>query len=133
MMGMIYSVVPFDSEVNQPVLLDWFREAWGLEIPPDAAPGRAPSLNELRCVLEGLPELDIWYTENENFWQAEVVGPAEQRAFITTLDRHEDDNMSQSFDIDGDFDLLTVVLARLTSLCGTLLLFQNGEDPILFV
>ena len=133
MMGIIYSVVPFDGEVNEPVLLEWFREAWGLEIPPDAAPGRQPSLNELRCALEGLPEVDIWYSEEGNFWQAEVVGPAEQRAFITTLDRHDDDHRPQNFDIEGDFDLLAAVLARLTSLCGTLLLFQNGEDPILFV
>jgi hypothetical protein len=133
-MGVTLTVIPFDDQINTPAILEWFKEAWDLEIPPDAKPGRYPTLDELRDVLNAMPYAEVEYHESRTFWRADIKIEERGLSISFSYARKLDDvDIPQHFSVDGDPDLLSIVLSRLTPFCGTQLLMFNGEDPELFL
>jgi hypothetical protein len=106
--------------------------------PAPTQPGRNPSPQELRAVLDDLPGYAVSYAVNPGNWQAEVEATSgfplfRANTLLCVVEFQGDEALPHLFYFDGGDARLNLLIAeRLSRQCGPLYLFPDtGARPLL--
>jgi hypothetical protein len=135
--GVAYNVISAGVVDQYPFAVECLR--FCEIVPPSASePGRNPSPQELRAVLDDLPGYKTDYLVSPGNWQASVGATTGLRLFrsetlISVVDFRGDETLPHLFYFDkGDLRLNILIVERLSRLCGPLFVFPDtGARPFL--
>ena len=128
-MGILYTVMPLDSEVR-----DWLRSQ---DIVCPAAASRWPTRGEVRTVLEDLRGFKIKYSENGpgRRWDA-LLSDEEEHGNWTLLHAKPEDNhddITHVYFEKGEPTLIVAVLRALSVVTGPFILLPDIGCPPMIV
>jgi hypothetical protein len=128
-MGILYTVVPLDSEARS-----WLRSQ---EIAYPATPSRWPTRGEVRAVLEDLKGFKVKYTENGpgRRWDAFLSDGEEDgnRTLLHAEPQNNNDDVTRVHFEKGEPTLIVAVLRALAAVTGPFMLVPDiAPDPLSF-
>jgi hypothetical protein len=127
-MGVLYSVFPFDKEVQ-----NWLQEE-NFFIPDSPNLGRHPTAEEIKFVCESLKGYKTEFNEAQvgGTWQAFIQSDSDPEAewtLINMMDYVDEQTPTSIYFEKGWVELIAKVLADLSITCGTLVLMPDTGDP----
>jgi hypothetical protein len=136
-MGVLYSVVSAGVVHQYPWAVECLR-FYDMVPPSSSNPGRNPSPQDLRTVLDELSGYTTDYLVSPGNWQASVEASTGWRLFrsetlVSVVDFQGDETMPHDFYFDkGDPKLNIFIVERLSRRCGPLFVFPDtGARPLL--
>lgn len=136
-MGIAYNVVSARAVHQYSFAMQCLR-FHGMVSSVPSAPGRNPSPQQLRTVLDALSGYATDYQVSRDNWQASVNATTGLRLFrpntlIAVVDYLGDETMPHLFYFGGgDPKLNILIVERLSRLCGPLFVFPDtGAQPLL--
>ena len=124
-MAASYTVLPLDDDARQ-----WLSKK-RIEVRDEWAPGRYPTLAELRTALDGLPGCQVEYKISPGTWQATVSRQDGSWASLVVLDydpvSHSEGKPQRFYFEKGSEDLIHTIVRSLAEPCGSLVVFSNAD------
>jgi hypothetical protein len=136
-MSVAYNVISAESVYQYPFAVDCL-ESFDMVLPTPSPSSRDPSPQELRAVLDKMPDYRIEYFVTQENWQALVEATTGIRLFrpnslICVVDFRGDETVPHTFYFEkGDPKLNIHIVERLSRICGPLYIFPDtGTQPLL--
>lgn len=136
-MGVAYNVISA-SVVDRYSFAVVQLRAHHMSPPSRGGPGRPPSPQDLRAVLDDLPGYRTEYDVTPGNWQAEVAATTglwlfRSSTLVSVVDYQGDERMPHLFYFEkGDPKLNLLIVEGLSRLCGPLYVFPDtGARPLL--
>ncbi len=129
-MKWIVSAVPLFECMIDPATMDWLV-GLGVKLPETVPPGRYPTPDEMRQVLETLPGIRVDFTISASTWQATVRARRDVSwASLYFPDYAGDDFEPQPFIFDGGWpEIMVMILQPLAAGCGPFILLDESGAP----
>jgi hypothetical protein len=126
----LYHVITLSECMQDPSTLAWLAQA-GVPLPGEIPPGRYPTPDEIRSILDAAPGIRVDYQISRAAWQATVTSRKDVTwASLVVQDYDGDPGVPHPFYFEAGWDeVITLITARLAKVCGPLVLMHDSGAP----